>query len=387
MQNNPSPRLALALLVIIAGFLLSASFPRAAELPGDPLSPLGTFNDFEEYGWKQEVLDVLKEGAAISRKGGSELPYVAFAHINLALNGNVYAAACLTDDSAFHVYPDSITEFEGTGEFALATYEFWKDYAEQATSPGWAAYLADIAEPRRYFSSGRQGRHPAAVYWYASKALPDREYVETPEGALLNKAIYECARKGYAYAQADLAAAYAMNPGASWVLTKEPDWQERMLALEQASARQGEPYGLYLLGGSYYMGLYGGAQDKETALMYYILGQRFVREKLRPGALSHPDPIGEDDSALLFGIRGMIAEISPTEEMRAAAEARADEWQAEFMKKREAAYAPVRAKRARLAAAAREKYRDDYIRVYEFLKSQGMELPPSIFAAGGHSND
>lgn len=40
-------------------------------------------------------------------------------------------------------------------------------------------------------------------------------------------------------------------------------------------------------------------------------------------------------------------------------------------------------KRAQLAADMREKYRDEYIRVYDILKKEGIELPPNIFGAGG----
>ena len=75
-------------------------------------------------------------------------------------------------------------------------------------------------------------------------------------------------------------------------------------------------------------------------------------------------------------------DMKPSKEMTARAEARADEWLSEFMKKREVAYGPVRTKRAQLAAAMREKYRDEYIRVYNILKKDGFDLPPNIFEAG-----
>ena len=381
-MKNKLYRITLATL-FVASLVLAAPHLQAAESSTASPHQFGTFNDFEELHWRDEANAIILEGEEIRKKTGVKpYAYVTLGHMNLALKGNAFAAARLTDSNSFRVYAQ-LDEVDST----LGSEKLWQEYTEKLTSPGWAAFLADQAEPRRHFSSGRSGLHPAAVYWYNRKGrtFEKREFVKTDGGGMELKPIHEAVLKGYAYAQADLAASYAKGSSSGWLLfinsngerMQPSDGRERMLALEKASAEQGEPYGLYMLAGSYSMG-YHGEPDKETALMYYILAHRFIKKQLRPNALSHP----EDDSEFLFGIKGLSRQLEPSKEMFDRATARADEWEAEFMKKREAAYAPVRERRAQLAAAMREKYRDEYIRVYGILKNQGIDLPPSIFEAG-----
>jgi hypothetical protein len=357
----------------VAGLMLTV--PSLLASPADdqpvvhaPMPSLGSFNDFEEMHWKGEVEAVLKKASDLESQGHNKIiVYEPMALINLAFSGNAYAAAYLSEESAFGIYPGAINEISGVGESPLGSMEIWGAYATGLTSPGWADYVADIRTGTA-LNRSRNGSHPAGLYWYARF---------NKFGVAFEK-VFQSAYAGYAYAQADLAASYA-KPGI-WVWDPVPDRIERMLALEKASAEQGEPYGLYATGHSYYSGLHG-ERDPETALMYFRIAYLAIERNLRPGALTYS--VLRDDNEFMYGLREAVQSIKPSKEMLDRAEARADEWLAGFMKKRESAYAPVRKRRARLVADMREKYRDEYIRVYGILKAEGIDLPPSIFGAGG----
>jgi hypothetical protein len=364
-MKNELYRIILAAFVL-AGLMLPASLPRAAEPSPEPVPPIGTFNDFEELSWEEEFLEA-QRSAAIMRSEGRDTTgnYKTMAFINLALKGNALAAANLSASYTFIVFPETLENYASMGETPFSRNSFWEQYADELTSPGWAGYMADVTDRRREFKTGRDGRHPAAYFWFLYKNGKVSKY----------KDVHHIAYEGYAYAQADLSAVYSQPEGSSWVRKKEQNWVERMLALAEASAGQGEPYGLYVMGHNYLDGLYGDEPDPETALMFFMLARKVLKQGLRPGVLSHPG----DDDILLYGIHDNLPRVSPSMEMTARAEARADEWLAGFIKEREAAYAPVREKRARIVADMREKYRDEYIRVYGILKAEGNDLPPSIF--------